>query len=128
MLETEIIERSGDRVTIKCAFCGGIGKDPFGLLSVLATCQVCGGKGKITVTEPVVRCAFCNGSGVHPSRRYTCIACNGKGVVPAPLEEEREVCPECGGTGQSHSHWNVPCLKCKGKGFIVIKAIVPLSP
>jgi len=122
--ETEVIEKSGDRVTIKCAFCGGTGKDPFGLLSVLATCQVCRGKGKITVTEPVVRCAFCNGSGVQPSRRYTCIACHGKGVIATPLEGEREVCPECGGTGQSHSHqshshWNVTCLKCKGRGFIV---------
>ncbi len=120
MPETEVIEKSGNRVTIKCAFCDGTGKDPFGLLSVLATCQVCGGRGKVIVTEPVVSCAFCNGSGVHPSRRYTCIACNGKGVVPAPPEEEREMCPECRGTG--HSHSNVPCLKCKGRGFIILEA------
>ncbi|MBT9140870.1 MAG: Chaperone protein DnaJ [Dehalococcoidia bacterium] len=118
MPETGIVERSGDRVTIKCAFCDGMGKDPFGLLSILSTCQVCGGRGKVAVTEPFARCAFCNGSGVHPSRRYTCIACNGKGVIPTPQIGEREVCPECGGTGQSRSHWNVPCLKCKGRGFI----------
>ena len=32
---------------IECAFCKGTGKDPFNLLSELATCQVCGGKGVI---------------------------------------------------------------------------------
>ena len=122
MAETEIIERTGNQVTAKCAFCKGTGKDPFGLLSILATCQVCRGSGKITVTAPVVKCPFYNGSGVHPSRRYTCIVCNGKGVVSAAIEEERESCPECGGSGKSRFHWNLPCLKCKGKGFINLRA------
>jgi len=123
MAETEIIERTGNQVTAKCAFCKGTGKDPFGLLSILATCQVCRGSGKITATAPVVKYPFCNGSGVHPSRgRYTCIVCNGKGVVSAAIEEERESCPECGGSGKSRFHWNLPCLKCKGKGFINLRA------
>jgi len=121
MGKTEIAKKSGDRVSVKCAFCNGTGKDPFGIMSVLATCQVCRGSGQVAVTEPYARCAFCNGSGVQPSRRLTCTVCNGKGVVPAPVEAEREACPECGGNGQSHSHWNLPCLKCKGKGFIAIK-------
>jgi DnaJ-class molecular chaperone len=64
MPETEIIGRTGNQVTAKCAFCNGTGKDPFGLLFILATCQVCRGSGKITVTESVVKCPFCDGSGV----------------------------------------------------------------
>ncbi len=122
MAETEMREGSGNQITVKCAFCNGTGKDPFGLLSTLATCQVCGGTGRVTVSEPFVRCPFCKGTGVHPSHRYTCILCHGKGVVPAPPEGEREVCPECGGSGKSHSQWNVPCTKCNGKGFISLKA------
>jgi len=40
---------------IKCAFCKGTGKDPFDLLSKLSTCQVCGGKGKVEVKEPMIK-------------------------------------------------------------------------
>lgn len=43
---------------IRCAFCKGAGKDPFDLLSELATCQVCAGKGKVEVVEPAIKCAF----------------------------------------------------------------------
>ncbi len=64
MAEAEVMEKSGDRVGIKCGFCHGTGKDPFGLLSTLAACQVCGGRGRVTVIEPVVKWAFCHGSGV----------------------------------------------------------------
>lgn len=64
MPETAIIERTGNHVTAKCAFCHGTGKDPSGLLSILATCQVCRGSGKITATAPVVKYPFCNGNGV----------------------------------------------------------------
>ena len=64
---------------IKCAFCKGKGKDPFDLLSKLATCQVCGGTGKVKVDEPMIECAFCKGSGIYPHERLTCSACNGKG-------------------------------------------------
>ena len=39
---------------ISCAFCKGKGIDPFGLLSELAICQVCLGKGKVEVDEPIV--------------------------------------------------------------------------
>lgn len=123
MAETEIIERSGDRVTVKCAFCDGTGLDPFGVMSILSTCQVCRGSGKVTVTEPFVTCPFCNGTGVHPSRRYTCIVCKGKGVVSTPPEELRVTCPTCDGSGQSRTHWNVPCLMCKGKGFIPVPPV-----
>lgn len=51
MVKTEVIERSGNQVTVRCAFCNGTGKDPFGLLSILATCQACRGSGEVTVNE-----------------------------------------------------------------------------
>jgi DnaJ-class molecular chaperone len=117
MAEVEVIKKGGNQVAVKCAFCNGTGKDPFELLSILSTCQVCEGSGKVSITEPFVKCPFCSGNGVHPSRLHTCIVCDGKGVIPA--EERRGICPECGGNGKSHSYLNVPCLRCKGKGFIV---------
>ena len=46
------------KIEIKCAFCKGTGKDPFDLLSELATCQVCGGKGKVDIIEPAIKCVF----------------------------------------------------------------------
>jgi len=67
-----------------CGFCDGSGKDPFDLLSELATCQVCKGTGKVEVKEPVIRCAFCRGTGVYHNTRITCTPCNGKGMVTAP--------------------------------------------
>jgi hypothetical protein len=48
-----------DKGRIKCAFCKGTGKDPFDLLSELATCQVCEGTGKVGVVEPAIKCVFC---------------------------------------------------------------------
>ena len=101
---------------IACAFCKGTGNDPFDLLSELATCQVCGGRGKVEVIEPVIRCAFCKGSGVYHSTRLTCIVCNGKGMVTAP-QSPTEWCPKCEGTGTAIDS-AMPCLKCKGKGVV----------
>ena len=54
---------------VQCAFCKGNGKDPFNLLSELATCQVCGGRGKAEVT------------GQEIDSGLPCIKCGGKGVV-----------------------------------------------
>ena len=34
---------------VACAFCGGRGKDPFGIMSWLSTCCVCGGTGVVQV-------------------------------------------------------------------------------
>ena len=69
------------KVTLKCAFCQGRGKDPFELLSRLASCQVCGGRGRIVVFAPFKRCPCCEGTGVYPHSRLTCSVCGGKGVV-----------------------------------------------
>lgn len=100
---------------ITCAFCKGKGKDPFGLLSRLAACQVCGGTGKIKVDEPMVECAFCKGSGIHPHTRVTCSACRGKGS--SACRGHKKECPNCGGTGYPVDG-NLPCSVCRGKGVI----------
>jgi len=101
---------------ITCAFCKGSGKDPFDLLSELAICQVCGGRGKVEVKKPAIKCAFCKGSGVYHDTRVTCTVCNGKGVVTAP-QSPTEWCPKCEGTGATIDS-AMPCLKCKGKGLV----------
>jgi len=104
---------------IICAFCKGKGKDPFGLLSELATCQVCGGKGQVEVIEPAIKCAFCKGTGVYPhNARVTCTVCNGKGMVT--VKGETEGCPKCKGSGQEIES-GLPCIKCRGKGVVLKK-------
>ena len=98
---------------IKCAFCNGIGKDPFELLSEMSSCQVCRGKGKVEVKEPAVTCVFCSGTGVNPlGARVPCIVCHGKG---SNYCESDTICTLCNGTGKSSD--GMPCLHCKGKGF-----------
>lgn len=64
-----------------CAFCRGKGKDPFGLLSELSTCQVCLGKGQIPMTSPYLPCPACGGCGGEHGTRLVCSMCAGKGVV-----------------------------------------------
>lgn len=99
---------------VKCAFCNGTGKDPFGLLSPLSTCQVCSGRGKVSVTPPTIKCAFCNGTGIYLDKRITCTVCGGKGVVTEP--KGAKTCPECKGSGQAPD--SLPCLNCRGKGVV----------
>lgn len=103
---------------IMCAFCKGTGKDPFELLSELATCQACSGTGKIEVEEPAIKCAFCKGTGVYHDSRVTCTVCGGKGSVTAPKGQTTQ-CPECKGTGVAVDS-GMPCLKCKGKGVVSV--------
>jgi len=102
---------------VKCAFCKGSGKDLFNLLSELATCQVCGGRGKIEVMDPAIKCAYCKGSGIYPlGARVTCTVCNGKGLVT--IKGPSEECPKCKGTGQEIDS-GLPCIKCGGKGVVL---------
>lgn len=101
---------------LECAFCRGKGKDPFELLSKLATCQVCGGTGKVEVIEPAIKCAYCQGTGVYPQNgRITCTVCNGKGMVT--VKGATNPCSDCEGTGRTISS-GLPCIKCGGKGVI----------
>ncbi len=107
-----------DKVEIKCAFCKGKGKDPFGILSNLSDCQVCGGNGKVRIEGPVAKCRFCSGSGVQPytTDKLHCIACGGKGVV-TEISPSKE-CPTCGGNGLYLSEYRQPCSTCKGQGVV----------
>ena len=111
---------------MKCAFCKGIGKDPFGLLSEIAVCQVCGGSGKVDVAALAIKCAFCRGTGVNPlGARVTCIVCGGKGKVTVSTgggsasggKGAIAKCPKCKGTGAARAN-GLPCVNCRGKGFV----------
>ena len=106
-----------EMVEAKCAFCQGTGRDPFGVMSHLSTCSICGGKGIVQVTEPYVPCCTCDGTGIQPFTRLTCLACSGKGVIG--VAEKTETCPVCGGAGADTG--NRYCLRCHGSGVIPVK-------
>lgn len=102
---------------IKCGFCRGKGLDPFGLLFPGSKCQVCSGKGRVVVREPIQLCHYCKGTGVYPSSRNTCDVCMGKGVMTLP--EGSTPCPECRGDSEDHAT-GMPCSFCHGKGVIAV--------
>jgi len=97
-----------------CAFCKGEGlTGP----NKKAKCQVCGGKGTITVEPPVLVCAYCQGRGMRNPRSYlNCAVCRGKGVVQ--IKEPIEVCRTCKGRGSTLS--GLSCLACHGKGSVTV--------
>jgi len=109
-------------MAIDCRFCKGKGIDPFGIMSKLATCTICGGKKKIIVFEPYVDCKFCKGCGVYPTSRLSCTACSGKGVISVRNKNEK-VCRFCSNSGISSPRgagfW---CFYCHGTG-LVAKAV-----
>ncbi|MFA5111269.1 MAG: hypothetical protein WC443_07695 [Desulfobaccales bacterium] len=96
-----------------CAFCGGTGKDPFGIMSWLSTCCVCHGRGVVQVQSPSVPCAHCRGRGAI--KTFTCTVCGGKGRVAA-FAGPTVPCPDCRGTGDAVSA--LACLTCRGRGWI----------
>ena len=106
-------------VEVECAFCRGKGKDPFGIMSRLSTCCVCGGKGAVTVAEAYVMCRACSGTGVEPFSRLTCLACRGKGVIT--VAQPTETCPICSGTGLHTPH--LYCLRCHGAGVVSLVSV-----
>ena len=112
--KTERAMPSKSIAEVKCAFCKGTGKDPWGLMSVLAECQVCKGRGTVKIEEPYEKCPVCHGTGVQHNRRLNCLACGGKGVLP--IKDGMKTCPECGGSGKGAM--GLYCLKCKGRGKI----------
>ncbi len=109
--------KRGEADTVKCAYCDGTGKDPWGIPSPLSNCQVCKGKGVIEIEAPYKECPVCKGEGNQRNKRVTCLGCGGKGVVH--IEKGMKECPECGGVGVTGSvGLRNYCLKCKGKGLI----------
>lgn len=111
-------------VEVPCAFCGAKGRDPFGIMSALSTCQVCGGTGRRKLRKPIGECAFCRGTGVHPGTRMTCTTCGGVGQVEIPTDAV--VCPRCGGSGHADTMdehpANLSCTYCGGKGVVAREA------
>jgi DnaJ-class molecular chaperone len=115
-----IIEEKEERALINCAFCGGKGKDPFGIMSYLSTCYACLGRKDVWVLKPLMECVYCRGTGISPigGRNY-CIVCHGWGVTS--VKEPTEVCPACKGSGiHKHKTPGLYCINCKGKGVISI--------
>ena len=108
-----------EMVEVECAFCQGTGRDPFGILSPLSNCSVCGGKGVVRVAKPYVTCHACDGTGIQRFTRLTCLACGGKGVVG--VADKTETCPVCGGAGADTE--NRYCLRCHGSGVIPVKEL-----
>ncbi len=102
------------KVEMRCSFCRGTGRDPFGIMSWQSACCVCQGSGLVAVETPCTRCTHCGGTGAV--KTFTCTACHGKGFVPAasgPIIR----CPRCRGSGHG-SITSLPCLKCRGRGWI----------
>jgi DnaJ-class molecular chaperone len=99
--------------TISCAFCNGLGMDPYDLLSPISGCLVCKGTGQVGVENPAIVCIFCSGTGKNPlGARVPCIVCGGKG---SNYCQSNAKCTQCKGTGKSND--GLPCTRCKGKGY-----------
>ena len=114
-MKAQVLKGKQGKITANCAFCQGKGTDPFELLSKLSNCQVCLGKGEVTIPGPAIECSFCGGTGIHRDQRLTCVVCGGRGMVN--IKEPIETCPDCEGKGVVEGDY-LPCLKCKGKGVI----------
>jgi len=108
----------GSLAQVRCSFCGGGGRDPFGIMSYLSTCCVCGGRGVVTVPAPYRRCAHCRGTGAI--KTLTCTVCRGAGVVPQSPGPSR-TCPDCRGTGDDPGAPALACLRCRGLGLVAAR-------
>lgn len=106
---------SGNHTKITCAFCKGKGKDPFGVLSKLSNCQVCLGRGRMSLQKPVEKCFACKGTGLFAHHRLPCSVCRGVGFVTKIRGEKR--CEKCSGDGVEVES-GLPCSSCYNLGAI----------
>ena len=107
-------------VEVRCAYCRGRGKDPFGVPSRLSSCGVCGGSGVVEVEAPYHACAFCSATGIRPQSRLNCTACKGVGVIP--VKEPVETCPACRGRGRDgRGDLHLYCTVCGGAGVVHVQ-------
>jgi DnaJ-class molecular chaperone len=106
---------AGGLEEVTCSFCRGRGTDPFGIMSWLSTCVVCGGRGTVLVPVSRRRCAHCQGTGAI--KTFSCTVCHGTGFVPE-LPGPLKVCPECRGTGNDASIPALACQTCRGRGLV----------
>jgi len=104
-----------DTGIVVCSFCRGTGKDPFGIMSAMSACCVCGGKGTLQLQGPHRGCPHCGGTGAV--KTFTCGVCRGKGYIPEATVPT-VVCPECGGKGDSQGNPDLSCLRCRGQGVV----------
>ena len=89
--EEEAARKAVDWAVLKCAFCRGRGRDPYGVLSRLSNCPVCHGRRTVRVAKPYETCEACAGTGHYFNSRMYCWTCRGKGVVTvsgAPAEQQ----------------------------------------
>jgi DnaJ-class molecular chaperone len=106
--------------TVRCAFCHGRGRDPFGVMTTRSLCPVCLGRRVVDMVEPLVSCACCSGTGAQPHTRLTCSSCTGKGFQTVP--EPRAVCSRCDGHGEAPgSERHLSCPDCHGAGWVHVR-------
>jgi DnaJ-class molecular chaperone len=105
----------GEARILVCSFCHGTGKDPFGIMSALSSCCVCGGKGVLRIQGPHRGCPHCQGSGAV--KTFTCGVCRGTGYL-VEVAGPTVACPECQGTGDAQGDAALGCLKCRGQGRV----------
>ena len=107
--------------TVRCAFCHGRGRDPFGVMTARSLCPVCLGRRVLDMVEPLVSCACCSGTGAQPHTRLTCSSCTGKGFQT--VQEPRAVCSRCGGHGEApESERHLSCPDCHGAGWVHVRS------
>ncbi|MBM4285533.1 MAG: hypothetical protein FJ128_09830 [Deltaproteobacteria bacterium] len=104
----------GEAAEVTCSFCRGHGTDPFGIMSWLSTCCVCGGSGRVRVSTPYRSCVYCRGTGAV--KTFTCTVCRGTGYVPL-LPGPLKPCPDCRGSGADAAS-ALACMTCRGRGWV----------
>ncbi len=105
----------GATTVVSCSFCRGTGTDPFGVMSWISSCCVCGGKGKLRIPVPYRSCPHCQKTGAV--KTFTCGVCRGTGYLAMPAGPT-VACPECRGTGDAAGAPALACLRCGGHGLV----------